>query len=96
MDAAEHDFYSARAVGRRDVVAPVRGLAVDADADQVDVLQVALDVERLHEVVGVDDLVLGRRERGEDAEAETREERGVFAGRGDELDLHEGPGELSV
>ena len=58
MDAAQHDLDAAPAVRLGDVVAAAGGLAVDADADQVDVLDVALEVERLDEVVGVDDLVL--------------------------------------
>ena len=45
MDAAEHDLHAAAPVRGGDVVAPARGLAVDADADQVDVFDVALDVE---------------------------------------------------
>src|SRR6185312_14804145 len=71
--------------------AAARGLAVDADADQIDVLHVLREVEGADDVVGVNDLVLRRGEGGEDAEAEAREDGRVLAGGGDELDLHGTP-----
>src|SRR4030095_9334554 len=84
----EDHRHPARAVGVRDVVAPLRGLRVDADPDQVDVLHVAREVERSHDLVGVDHLVGRRRQRGADGENEPRERRRRRAHGSDQLDLH--------
>jgi len=91
MNAAHDHRHAARAVGVGDVVSPAGGLRIETDADQVDVLHVARAVERSHHLVGVDHLVRGRRECGEDAEAESRQRRRRGAHRCDQLDLHASP-----
>jgi hypothetical protein len=88
VDPAEDDLDAALPVRPSDLVAAPGGLAVDADGAKIDVLHVALDVERAHDVVRVDHLVARGRQRGEDAEAEAGQISGVLTGRRDELDLH--------
>ena len=96
VDAAEDHGHTASPIGVGDRVAPRRRPAVDADAHQVHGVEVPVEVDGPDDLVGVDDLVLGRGQRRQEAEPHARQRRGLAAHRRDQLDLHgaeyHGPG----
>jgi hypothetical protein len=65
VNATEDDLHAALSIPCRDVVGAPGGLAVHADADQIDVLDVAIEIEWRDDIVRVDDLDIRRRLRRE-------------------------------
>ena len=89
MNPAQDNGYPSSPISARNMVGPQCGLGKNGDADEIDVFEIFVRIDRGEEIVGIDDLNIGRREACKDGKGQIGDRGILLHGGRDQLDLHE-------